>query len=164
MPCHLPSQFLSILCEWDSIRLVYSFSLFLLSPLCESSVLDQHNIAVYTNPFFSYFWHIFTIFHISLSTNFYFQPAIRKIPPRKHWGLLSNEILSVTHRIEIVGKRESFDIRVPAVDACGAGELEWGLWSLIFDSYQLQVGRKRRKICTKSQSCKFMSVLCVYKS
>jgi hypothetical protein len=76
---------------------------------------------VYTNPFFPYFLQIFTIFHISLSINLYFQRAIRKIPPRKHWGLLSNEILSATHRIEIVGKPESFDIGVPTVGRIWGG-------------------------------------------
>ncbi len=50
-----------------------SFSLFLLSPLCESSVLVRDNIVVCTSPFF--FGWIFTIFHISLSINLYFQPS-----------------------------------------------------------------------------------------
>ncbi len=38
MPCHLPSQFLTILCEWDSIRV--SLSLLLLQ--CESSFSPTH--------------------------------------------------------------------------------------------------------------------------
>ncbi len=143
MPCHLPSQFLSILCEWDSVRLVYSCSLFILSPLCESSVLDPHNIAVYTDPFFSYFWWIFTIFHISPSVNLYLQPAIRKIPPRKHWGLLSNEILSAINRIEIVGKRGSFDIGVPTVGCMWGGG--GGMGSVVAHFWQLPAASGKKE-------------------